>query len=218
MQNLYFDVKEKIFKYLSIKDLDNIYKINEFKDVAEYEIIKRYKKFKFAEREATVDDMIYDMTHLTEVYDSFSDNSVRKYIFLDDNNKLHRSLGPALIDTKENTKEYYNHGKIIKKFKVYNDSRYEAYYNDDEKYEVCYKNDIKVSEAWYKNGKYHRDDDEPAFISYNDSGDVYMQQWYKNGELHRDNDEPAHIRILRNKVIDEQWYVDGELIKENHSF
>ena len=41
---------------------------------------------------------------------------------------------------------------------------------------------------YYKNGKLHRDGDEPAFI------DSYgAEEYWKNGERHRDGDQPAYI-------------------------
>lgn len=39
---------------------------------------------------------------------------------------------------------------------------------------------------WYKNGKLHRDNDQPAVIYANGS-----RRWYVNGNLHRNNDKPV---------------------------
>jgi hypothetical protein len=43
-------------------------------------------------------------------------------------------------------------------------------------------------EAWYLNGRLHRDNDLPAATYAN--GDQF---WYQHGQLHRDNDQPALI-------------------------
>ena len=59
---------------------------------------------------------------------------------------------------------------------------------------------------WYKNGELHRDGDEPAVI-YPGGGTRY---WYKNGELHRDGDEPAVIEPGGTRY----WYKNGELHRD----
>ena len=60
--------------------------------------------------------------------------------------------------------------------------------------------------AWYKNGKRHRDGDEPALINGNYKG------WYKNGEYHRDGDKPAVI-FPNFKV--EYWLYGKQIYIEN---
>lgn len=54
---------------------------------------------------------------------------------------------------------------------------------------------------WYKNGKYHRVNDQPAMIF--KSG---TQEWYKNGEHHRDNDMPASIYFNGTQ----KWFKNGK--------
>ena len=44
------------------------------------------------------------------------------------------------------------------------------------------------TENYYKDGKRHRDGDKPAVIQLNES-----KRYYKNGKLHRDGDKPAYI-------------------------
>ena len=53
---------------------------------------------------------------------------------------------------------------------------------------------------WSKNGKLHRDNDQPAIITYDGS-----RHWYKNGKYHRDNDKPAVIQFDGTK----EWWKDG---------
>lgn len=82
---------------------------------------------------------------------------------------------------------------------------------------------------WFKDGKLHRDDDEPAFI-YGEVGiGTYAIEWFKNGKLHRDNDKPAIIhRIITNgtdvlnmndsrvyELFQQQWWVEDEYIRMN---
>ena len=59
---------------------------------------------------------------------------------------------------------------------------------------------------WHKNGKQHRDNDQPAVIRFDGSN-----EWYKNGRLHRDNDKPAEIRFDGIKG----WYTNGKLHRDN---
>jgi hypothetical protein len=59
------------------------------------------------------------------------------------------------------------------------------------------------NQYWYKNGKYHRDNDLPALIRVN--GD---QLWFKNGLQHRDNDLPAIIYSNG----DQKWFKNGNQI------
>jgi hypothetical protein len=60
-------------------------------------------------------------------------------------------------------------------------------------------------QAWYVNGKLHREGDEPAVIRAN--GD---QKWYVHGKRHREGDRPAIIRANG----DQMWYVHGKLHRE----
>ncbi len=66
---------------------------------------------------------------------------------------------------------------------------------------IVYPNGIQ---AWYKDGKYHRDDG-PAFIWPNGT-----QYWYKDGEPHRE-DGPAFI--WPNGY--QSWWKDGKLHRED---
>ena len=59
---------------------------------------------------------------------------------------------------------------------------------------------------WLKNGKLHRDNDQPARID--KDGNRY---WYKNGELHRGNDLPAVIASNGRRW----WYINGRLHRDN---
>ena len=56
------------------------------------------------------------------------------------------------------------------------------------------------TQAWYKNGKLHRERDLPALV--NADGN---QEWYKNGKIHRDGDFPAIIYADGTQW----WFKDG---------
>lgn len=60
---------------------------------------------------------------------------------------------------------------------------------------------------WYKNGKLHRENDNPAVIYGRDQ----VKQWYNNGKLHRENDNPAVIYYDRFK----EWYIYGQRHRDN---
>jgi protein associated with RNAse G/E len=64
--------------------------------------------------------------------------------------------------------------------------------------------EVKVEEdgtqKWYKNGKLHRDRDEPAVIKADGS-----RWWYKDGKYHRDGDEPAVIYANWNSRVVGGW-------------
>ena len=69
------------------------------------------------------------------------------------------------------------------------------------KVEICV-----YSIEWYRNGKCHRDNDQPAIIK--DNGTRY---WYKDGEWHRDNDNPAIIYSDGSRY----WYKNGKYHRDN---
>jgi len=94
---------------------------------------------------------------------------------------------------------------------VYMRGKYQAWYRDGK---VHREGDLPaVIEGdiceWYKNGVLHREGDNPAVIVVDDDGDDY-KLWYKNGVLHRDGDNPAYVQAdcLR------EWYKDGLLHRE----
>lgn len=62
------------------------------------------------------------------------------------------------------------------------------------------------TQIWYRNEKIHRDNDLPAEMYANGT-----QKWYQNGKLHRDNDLPAIIRSDGNK----EWYQNGLKHRDN---
>ena len=70
-----------------------------------------------------------------------------------------------------------------------------------------YTNEISDGNSYYyKNNKYHRDKDLPAYVG-KDSSRV----WIKNGLRHRDNGKPSGI--FSNGEM--HWYENGIFIKDN---
>jgi hypothetical protein len=61
-------------------------------------------------------------------------------------------------------------------------------------------------QAWYQNGKLHRDGDMPAVIRTNGE-----QQWFQNGKRHRDHDLPAIIYTCGTQ----KWYQNDKLHRDN---
>ena len=59
---------------------------------------------------------------------------------------------------------------------------------------------------YYKNGKFHRDNDLPA-IEYANGGKIY----YKNGKLHRDNGLPA----IEYSNGTKHYYKNGKIHRDN---
>jgi len=61
------------------------------------------------------------------------------------------------------------------------------------------------NQAWFKEGKQHRDGDLPAVICVDGS-----QDWFKDGEKHRDGDLPAEIWADGSQY----WYKYGKLHRD----
>ena len=63
------------------------------------------------------------------------------------------------------------------------------------------------SQVWYKEGKHHREGDQPAIIN----ADGY-QAWYKEGNRHREGDQPARIFASGTQ----EWYKEGNFQREKY--
>jgi len=67
-----------------------------------------------------------------------------------------------------------------------------------------------LSEQWFENDKWHRDNDKPAIIYYNEDGSVLSEQWFENDKCHRDNDKPAIIQYRKDGSVSlEYWFKEG---------
>lgn len=110
--------------------------------------------------------------------------------WFDEKRKLHRyDGGPAFVYPGV-TKQWYQHGRL---------------HRTDGPAEIWEPGKDMYKERWFKNGKVHRDGDEPA-VTYQ-SG---TQEWVKNNKWHREGDKPA--------VIDSDgemtWAVDDKRHRE----
>ncbi len=129
------------------------------------------------------------VTHLGEIYMK--------------NNQIHRIGGPAVIDRKNETKEWYFEGSL---------------HRDDDLPAV----ESEKSNQWFQHGLCHRDNDKPALTC--DLANVWFEHgkkqrkdglpaieaptykaWCENDVLHRDNDEPAVIYENGQK----EWWFHG---------
>jgi hypothetical protein len=65
-----------------------------------------------------------------------------------------------------------------------------------------------ISVEYKKDGKRHRDGDEPAYVQY--TGNVIdSESYYKEGVEHRDGDKPAYIKYMGGKVTRMTYYKNG---------
>ena len=67
-----------------------------------------------------------------------------------------------------------------------------------------------ISHSWYVNGKQHRDNDLPAYVSVNPSGDK-MEIWWTKGQRHRGDDKPAIVQSDGSK----EWWFKGKQHRDN---
>lgn len=67
----------------------------------------------------------------------------------------------------------------------------------------------KRSKKWIVNNRFHRENDEPAVVFYENEIRT-EERWCRNGELHRDNNRPAIIFYDENGYRrEEEWYING---------
>jgi antitoxin component YwqK of YwqJK toxin-antitoxin module len=71
------------------------------------------------------------------------------------------------------------------------------------------KSGNKKIEKWYIDGKLHNENG-PEQIWYNENGNIHREFWYINGKKHNEN-SPAYISYWRNgNVFSQYWYKDGK--------
>jgi antitoxin component YwqK of YwqJK toxin-antitoxin module len=73
----------------------------------------------------------------------------------------------------------------------------------------------KIEEEWLdKDGEFHREDG-PAYIRYNENGNIKYKSYFSNNKLHRE-DGPASIQYYENGNIQcEYYYLNGKIHKED---
>jgi len=105
---------------------------------------------------------------------------------------------------------YYENGNIKSKI-------LEKINDDNKRYILILKwndNSFLINQKWLKNGKKHKKNG-PAYITYDNLGQIITENWYKNGKLHRENG-PAVIHYDINKIrMIEIWYKNGRLYRDD---
>ena len=157
-----------------------------------------------------------------DYYHSYDDNAAVIYInglkIWYKNGLVHRDLGPAVI-FPFNLVAYYRNGVLRNDYgkpvrvlnelidrKIYlctldENDRYHSYNN----LPAFIQKDNKCCK-WYKHGRIHRENDEPAIIY-----STGVKMWYKDGKLHRYNN-PAVVWPSGKRA----WYYNGEFISDRN--
>jgi hypothetical protein len=77
------------------------------------------------------------------------------------------------------------------------------------------KDDFEIECRTYKNNELHSEDYEPAVSRTFDDYTSNVQKWYKDGKLHRTNGNPAIVEDYENDDVYKRYnYFEGELISE----
>ena len=73
--------------------------------------------------------------------------------------------------------------------------------------------DIKLDiRRFYHNGQLHRDNDNPAIISYDNVSKGWNYYFYKNGQLHRDLDKPSTLLSDGTQI----YYTNGKIHRDDN--
>jgi len=81
-------------------------------------------------------------------------------------------------------------------------------HRDDGPAYIYYDDDGQIIyEEYYQNGKYHRSDDKPAIIVYFETGSIHSVKYLQKGKLHRTDDKPAMIVYSKSgNIVTEKYY------------
>jgi antitoxin component YwqK of YwqJK toxin-antitoxin module len=107
----------------------------------------------------------------------------------------------AVVEVSETIKHGYNKS-VCSCIKIIREITLEELYKDSDEY-IKRPNGIQ---EWFKDGKLHREGDQPSVIGYAGSF-----AWHKNGKLHREGDRPAIICENGDKF----WFREGKKHREN---
>ncbi len=76
-----------------------------------------------------------------------------------------------------------------------------------------------LSEQWWREGKLHRDGDKPSMRTFHENGNLSAEVWLEGRYKHRSGDKPALIRYHENgKVYMEEWCIKGEHLREDLTY
>ena len=145
--------------------------------------------------------------------------------------KLHRNDAPAvIIDSKDNGRHlesWYNHGELHRDGEpagfVYQDGQLisESFWQHDNVHRGGGKPAVLTyhlgsgkleREDYFTDGVLTREDDQPARITYGESGEIREMEYFHNGKPHRDRG-PARLVFDKNgQLLKEEYFVDGEKV------
>lgn len=76
----------------------------------------------------------------------------------------------------------------------------------------CENDTVSLSDA-------HRDNDEPAFVQYNNNkhNNILAECWVVNGKIHREH-APAIITYIDNNIFEEYYFLNSELKRSDENF
>ncbi len=105
--------------------------------------------------------------------------------------------------------------------KIFRDYIEEKFFENNTKCMKEYKNCILIDEKWFQNDKLHRDHDLPAVITCYENGNKKSDAWYNNGKQHRNVNKvnktseiknlPAYIEYYENGVVkQEEWWQNNK--------
>ncbi len=77
----------------------------------------------------------------------------------------------------------------------------------------AFENFCKVYKKYYKEGKLHRDNNKPSVLIYSTNNNLEIVEYYQNGKLHRKY-LPDRIEYSGNKIIEEMYFEQGKLHRE----
>jgi len=124
-----------------------------------------------------------------------------------DNGIIHRNIGPA-IETKEGYKFFYKNGRCHNEngpSVIFNDFLRSFYLNGKlEKIE----DDLNEIYEFFKEGRKHRDNDLPSYISPNE------KRWHFNNKLHR----LTGPSILNLKSGQKYFFIEGQQYDEKEYY
>jgi len=166
----------------------------------------------------------------------YQDGNVRRESYFK-NGELHREGDkPAVIFYNKNgnitNEEYFENNMLYHTIGFFlNDSgskqiKFEIYLKNgrthregDNPATIDYYQDGNVRrESYYKNGELYREGDNPASIDYYQDGNVQRESYYRNGKLHREGDNPASIEYYQDgNVRRESYYKNGKLHREGNN-
>jgi hypothetical protein len=115
------------------------------------------------------------------------------------------------LDDEPTRVEYYDAAKTKLRCEVWKDADGMYHRDGDKPAFIWYDQNGQIqSEKYYKYDKQHRAGDKPASISYNENEQIQSEYYCKYGKGHRDGDKPAYIWYDQNRQIErEYYYKDG---------